>query len=93
MSFPGPPARSSGATNQICNIAAILRGVRRPWQKGCMVRRLTWRVVAGPLTIVARMEYHQKSRARSAVVSGAVKVAMSPSITSKPVKSLRTQGA
>lgn len=36
---------------------------------------------------------YQKARAFSAVCSGAVKVAISPNITSKPVKSLRTQGA
>jgi hypothetical protein len=37
--------------------------------------------------------FYQKGRACSAVASGAEKVAMSPSMTSKPVKSLRTQGA
>jgi len=35
----------------------------------------------------------QNGRAFSQVCSGAEKVAISPSITSKPVKSLRTQGA
>jgi len=37
--------------------------------------------------------YSQNTRAMSATDSGKVKVAISPEAASKPVKSLRTQGA